>query len=99
VSQSEGYHTVIVSASNDLLPAVRAAGPALVLRRVQIAHARTFTVVRGLRSDESLETVPVAVTAGRGYRQESVDAGANAFLGKPLRPLELLALKVGWAEG
>jgi DNA-binding response OmpR family regulator len=99
VFELEGYQAVTVSAADDLLPAVREAGPALVLMDVHIAQANTFGVVRELRSDESLLTLPVVMTSGTDYRQESLDVGANAFLAKPFRPPELLALIAGLVEG
>jgi DNA-binding response OmpR family regulator len=94
----EGYQTAIVSTPNDLSPALGAAGPALVLMGVRIAQARTFGSVRGSRSDESLETLPVVMTSGTDYRQISSDAGANALLARPFRPPELLPLIAGLVE-
>ena len=99
VFELEGYQAVIVSGADDLVPTVREAGPALVLMDVHLAQTDTFDVVRELRADEALQTVPVVMTSGIDHRHESLDAGANAFLAKPFRPPELLALIAGLVEG
>lgn len=87
----EGYQPVVLAEPAELVNAVRQLNPALALLDVRFRDQRTFGVVRDLRADSDLPTVPILMTSGIDYRQESLEAGAEAFLLKPFAPKELIS--------
>lgn len=92
VLELEGYQVALVPRSDDVVPTVRRVRPALVLMDVHAGHVDTLGVLRELRSDEALRTVPVVMTSGMDHSAECEAAGAEAFILKPFRPAELLAI-------
>ena len=92
VFELDGYEAVIIANPDDLLPTVREAMPAVILLDVHLSTMDTFDLVREIRADETLQSIPVVMTSGMDLRVESLDAGANTFLAKPFRPPELLDL-------
>jgi len=99
VFELEGYQAVIVPGPDDLVPMAYQTRPDLVLMDVHLLGGDTFGVLRQLREDEVLRDVPVVMTSGMDLRGECLDAGADAFLAKPFRPSELLALIGGMLDG
>ena len=71
---------------------VREVRPTLVLMDVHSEGGDTLGILRAIKTDESLKTVPIVMTSGMDRSVECLDAGANAFLLKPFRPDELIAL-------
>jgi DNA-binding response OmpR family regulator len=92
VFQLEGYETVLVPSPAECVAMVRDIRPALVLVDVHYSRERTFDLVRELRTDETLCTTPVLMTSGMDYHNESLAAGADAFLLKPFLPSELMGI-------
>jgi DNA-binding response OmpR family regulator len=92
VFQLEGYQTVLVPSPAECVTMVRELRPALVLIDVHYFTERTFDLVRELRTDETLRTTPVLMTSGMDHHDESLAAGADAFLLKPFLPSELMRI-------
>ncbi len=92
VFELEGYQAAVVSRLDDVVPTVRRLKPALVLMDVHVLHGDTLDVLRELRSDEILKTVPVVMTSGMDRSAECLDAGADVFVLKPFRPSEVLTV-------
>lgn len=90
VLELEGYQAALVPRPGDVVPAVRRLKPVLVLMDVHAGHEDTLDVLRELRADETLETVPVVMTSGMDHSAECLAAGAEVFILKPFRPTELL---------
>ncbi len=88
----EGYRVELVPYPDDVVPAVRRMKPALVLMDVHTGSGDTLDILRELRADETLKSVPVVMTSGLEYSAECLAAGAEAFVLKPFRPSELLAV-------
>jgi len=99
VFEFEGYQVEIVPCPGDVVPAVRRVMPLLVLMDVHSGLEDTFGVLRELRADETLKTVPVVMTSGMDHAAECVAAGAEAFILKPFRPAELLAVVADLVKG
>ena len=79
----------------DALVAVRRELPDLVLLDVHMPGLDGIEVCRRIKSDLATQRLPVLmVTAAAGDedRERGVAAGADAYLTKPFRPLELLDL-------
>lgn len=95
VLELEGYQVAAVTCREDVVPAVHQARPALVLMDVHVSRGDTLGVLRELRADETLKTMPVVMTSGMDRSDECLAAGADAFLLKPFRPSEALTVIAG----
>ncbi len=92
--QAEGYHPIV--AQNGAEALVRAAEftPDLILLDVMMPGMDGFAVCRRLRSDPLLAQVPIIMlTSLDDYasRLQGFKAGADDFVSKPFRQIELLA--------
>jgi signal transduction histidine kinase/DNA-binding response OmpR family regulator len=76
------------------LEAARRRRPALLLADVMMPRLDGFTLLRELRADPQLRTIPVillSARAGEESRVEGLEAGADDYLIKPFSARELLA--------
>lgn len=92
VLEMEGYQVELVPNPDEVVPEVRRVEPALVLMDVHTGPEDTLGVMRELRSEEGLRSVPVVMTSGMERSAECLDAGADRFMLKPFRPDELVDL-------
>jgi len=92
VLELEGYQVELVPDPDDVVSAVHRVAPGLVLMDVHSGRGDTLDVLRELRADEALESMPVVMTSGMDRAAECLAAGADEFLLKPFRPVELLEL-------
>src|SRR3546814_3504928 len=70
-----------------LLELVRAERPDLIVMDIQLPHVSGLDVIRSLKSEDELKTIPVlAVTAfaGKGDDDRIRDEGADAYVSKPI---------------
>lgn len=76
--------------------------PAVILADVEKADAESLAMVRRLAADRRWIGVPIVVTSrqpGKEMKWRSWEAGADAFLGRPFRPSELVQVVRGVLEG
>lgn len=69
--------------------------PSLILLDVRLPDGNGLDLARELRANDATSRVPIlAVSASvlPGERADALKAGCDAFLAKPLRPAELLAM-------
>lgn len=69
--------------------------PTLILLDVRLPDGNGLDLARELRANSATAHVPIlAVSASvlPGERADALEAGCDAFLAKPLRPAELLAM-------
>jgi DNA-binding response OmpR family regulator len=92
VFQLEGYETVLAPSPAECIAMVRDVRPALVLVDVHYSKERTFDLVRELCADETVGATPVLMTSGMDYQDESLAAGADAFLLKPFLLSDLMRI-------
>jgi signal transduction histidine kinase len=88
------YEVHAVADGGAALSAARRERPDLVLTDVMMPVLDGLALLRELRSDPDLRTVPVIVLsarAGEEARIEGLDAGADDYLAKPFGARELLA--------
>jgi len=88
------YHVETVSNGEAALAAARARRPDLVLADVMMPLMDGFSLLRALRSDPDLRTVPVillSARAGEESRVEGLQQGADDYLVKPFSARELVA--------
>jgi len=88
------YEVIAVSDGLAALQAARESTPDLVLTDIMMPRLDGFELLRALRADERLRTVPVVLVsarAGEEARVEGMQAGADDYLVKPFTSRELLA--------
>jgi DNA-binding NtrC family response regulator/signal transduction histidine kinase len=88
------YEVLAVADGIEALDATRRLRPALVLADVMMPQLDGFGVLRAIRDDEAVASVPVILVsarAGEESRVEGLQAGADDYLVKPFTALELLA--------
>jgi PAS domain S-box-containing protein len=90
----ERFEVTAVADGQAALDAIRAAPPELVLSDVMMPKLDGFALMRELRADPILSTIPVillSARAGEEARVDGVTAGADDYLVKPFSARELLA--------
>jgi two-component system cell cycle response regulator DivK len=91
----KGYTVQQAIRGEDALALIRQRAPALVLMDMQMPGMDGYTVVRELRRQPELASLPViAVTANSmpGDREQTLAAGCTDYVAKPINPRELLQL-------
>jgi two-component system cell cycle response regulator DivK len=84
---AHGHQPQAVSDSREALDTAREFEPELVITDIQLPHVNGLELIRMLRADEKLGTVPImAVTAyaGQGDEERVRRAGAEAYVSKPI---------------
>ena len=92
--QFKGYKTIEAETGEDGVRLAREHQPALILMDIQLPGIDGITALAQLRADPATRAIPVmAVTASvmAQDRQKIVNAGFDAFQGKPISVREFLA--------
>ncbi len=90
----ERYDVEVVADGRAALEAMRRVRPSLVITDLLMPHVDGIALVKAIRADASLRTLPVIFVTERGEldsRIEGIEAGADDYLIKPFSPRELLA--------
>ncbi len=85
--KAHGFETEAVRDGRDAYGRARAFSPHLIITDIQLPHVTGLELISELRGDETLSGVPImAVTAYAGLGDEGRirDAGANAYVSKPI---------------
>jgi DNA-binding response OmpR family regulator len=91
---SDRYDVEVVADGLAALEAVRRQRPSLVVTDVIMPNLDGLGLLKAIRADAALRTLPVIVLTERGEvdsRIEGLEAGADDYLIKPFSPRELLA--------
>jgi two-component system, cell cycle response regulator DivK len=92
VLEQQGYAVEEAGDGEEALRKVQEHPPDLVLMDLQIPVRDGFEVVREIRNDPRLQTIPVvAVTANamQGVREKTLAAGFTGYLSKPVSLVQL----------
>jgi two-component system cell cycle response regulator DivK len=84
---AHGHEAQAVTDSRLALDSARQFDPHLVITDIQLPHVSGLELIRLLRDDEKLKSVPImAVTAyaGSGDEERIRSAGAQAYVSKPI---------------
>lgn len=91
---SQYYSIETVADGEALLERVRKNRPDLIITDVMMPKLDGFELLKTLRADEKIATIPVillSARAGEEARSEGMEAGADDYLTKPFSARELLA--------
>ena len=102
VIQAQGYRVLCCTGPEEALARMRAERPHVVITDVMMAGLDSgFSLSRQIKEDPLLAGIPViivtAISSRRGFNfnprtpEELAAMHADAFLGKPVAPLDLLA--------
>jgi CheY-like chemotaxis protein len=86
----EGFETTALGANEDVLEAMRRDTPDVVLLDVNLPQGNGIDFLNRIRQDEDLRNIIIIMSSGMPLQEESLRAGANAFLLKPYMPDTLI---------
>ena len=93
VLQVKGYQTIETETAEEGLSLAKEKHPALILMDIQLPGMSSIEALQLLRADPDIREIPViAVTASvmTAQQQKLLDAGFDAFEGKPVSVVALL---------
>jgi len=85
--EAHGADVRTVRDAREALPAIHSFLPQLVIMDIQLPHISGVELIRLMKADPSLDSIPVmAVTAyaGKGDEGRARQAGADAYVSKPI---------------
>ena len=88
----EGFLGVVCPRPDEVLSTIRREQPDVILMDVHLAEVDSIQILRQIRVDADLLAVPVVMTSGMDVREKCEANGASAFMQKPFKPSELVAL-------
>ncbi len=91
----EGYRVVLAKDGLDALERLAEELPQVVLSDIEMPRMDGFDLVRNMRADERLKSMPVIMITSRiaqKHRDYAAELGVNHYLGKPYSEEDLLAL-------
>jgi two-component system, cell cycle response regulator DivK len=91
--QAYGYETSEATDGPEAIEMLHARRPDLVLLDIQLPNMSGLDVIRSIRSDPDLSSLPVAALTAFGLSNERdacLEAGCDAYLAKPFRLGDLL---------
>lgn len=88
----EGFMGVVCPRPEEVLASIHREQPDVVLMDVHLAEVDSIQILRQIRADAVLQAVPVIMTSGMDVREKCEANGASAFMQKPFKPSELVAL-------
>ncbi len=89
----EGYEVVTATSGDEALAKADEEHPDLIVLDILMPKMDGYEVCRRLKADERFADVPVILlTAKHGAedRQKGLEVGANAYITKPFRPMDLI---------
>lgn len=96
-----GYRTLQANGADDALLLMRENPPDLVLTDIMMPNADGFTLIRRMRSNEALASIPIVVLSARATsetRDSATRIGADAFMPKPFTSHELEEVVRGFID-
>lgn len=96
----EGYRVALAKDGLDALEKLAEERPTVVLSDIEMPRMDGFDLVRNLRADPRLRSLPVIMITSRiaqKHRDHAVELGVDHYLGKPYAEEDLLALVARYA--
>jgi len=92
--KKEGYSVTSKENGEEALKAIKEDKPDLILLDIMMPVMGGYEVLRRLKEDENLKSVPVIMLTARAQEKDvvkGIDMGAEDYITKPFHPAELLA--------
>ncbi len=92
--KKEGYEVSWKENGEEALKAIKADKPDLILLDIMMPVMGGYEVLRRLKEDENLKSIPVIMLTARAQEKDvvkGIDMGAEDYITKPFHPAELLA--------
>ncbi|MBN1919867.1 MAG: response regulator transcription factor [Anaerolineae bacterium] len=86
----EDYEAVTVSRPEDIIPATLTEQPDVIIMDVHLAEQDTLAILKELKSDPQLTTIPIIAVSGMDRSEECQAIGVDEFMLKPFMPAKLL---------
>jgi DNA-binding response OmpR family regulator len=93
--KANNYDTSFAADAISAIAEARKSEPDLVILDLGLPAGDGFLVMERFKAVPSLASIPIIVVSGRDHRanhKRAIDAGAKAFLQKPVNNAELLAI-------
>jgi chemosensory pili system protein ChpA (sensor histidine kinase/response regulator) len=93
--EREGYRVALAKDGLEALDALSGERPVAVLSDIEMPRMDGFDLLRNIRGDAALASLPVIMITSRiakKHRDIATELGANHYLGKPYSEEELLGL-------
>lgn len=91
--ERHGYNTCIARSLGDAVASIAASTPAVVVIDMELADGGALALCQQLKRDSATRLIPLVLlhdASARQHRIDGINAGADAFLTKPVDPEELL---------
>jgi DNA-binding response OmpR family regulator len=90
--QLEGFETVSLKATDDVLDTIRRESPDAVLMDIHLEQGSGLDFLQKIRASEDIKKTVVVMSSGMNLATECRAAGANDFLMKPYMPDDLIRM-------
>jgi len=87
----EGYKALSAPRPEIVVDTVRRNRPDLVVMDLHLGQVETLGILKTLKTDPALKSIPVIVVSGLDVEDKCLQAGADIFMLKPYSPSVLLA--------
>jgi len=97
IFEREGYRVLTAKDGLDALEQMQEILPDIMLVDIEMPRMDGFDLTKNVRSDPRTRGIPIIIISSRTaekHRNQAVQLGANAFLGKPYQEAELRQLVV-----
>ena len=91
--ERQGYEILIAKDGVGALQLLRETTPAIMLVDIEMPHMDGFELIRTVRNNPQLHTLPIIIISSRTadkHRKVAEELGVNEFMGKPYQEEELL---------
>ncbi len=92
--KKEGYSVTWKENGEEALKAIKEDKPDIILLDIMMPVMGGYEVLRRLKEDENLKSIPVIMLTARAQEKDvvkGIDMGAEDYITKPFHPAELLA--------
>jgi CheY-like chemotaxis protein len=90
IFEMEGLRTLVCPDPERVMDVVRRDKPDLVFMDFHLAETDSLAVLEAIKQDEVLRAIPVIMSSGLDRSEECKQAGADSFVLKPFRPVNLM---------
>lgn len=93
IVKTGGHVSQSVLEARDSIVAAQSFQPDVIMLDIMMANVNGITICKHLKADDALKRIPVMMVSAlsdEGSKRDSINAGAEMFLTKPVMPKDLL---------